>query len=147
MLFTGLPLSVSSILDVLTPITSPSLLTSGPPLLPGFIAASVCNRSTPSTVLVEGDDTAGYGQATANPVCKRKAERKHLVAHAYAIRMSNRDRVKTVVTVYLHQREVGSCVSLQHITVIEASVVQPDTHAARATYNMLIGYDQPRPHR
>ena len=53
MLSTGLPLSVSSILDVLTPITSPSRFTSGPPLLPGFIAASVCNRSTPFTVLVD----------------------------------------------------------------------------------------------
>ena len=41
MLATGLPPDVSSILDVLTPITWPELLTSGPPLLPGFIAASV----------------------------------------------------------------------------------------------------------
>ena len=41
MLATGLPPDVSSILDVLTPITSPELLTNGPPLLPGLIAASV----------------------------------------------------------------------------------------------------------
>ena len=41
MLSTGLPLSVSSILEELIPITSPSKLTSGPPLLPGLIAASV----------------------------------------------------------------------------------------------------------
>ena len=53
MLSTGLPLSVSSILDVLTPITSPSAFTSGPPLLPGLIAASVCNRFTPFIVLVD----------------------------------------------------------------------------------------------
>ncbi len=53
MLCTGLPLPVSSILDVLTPITSPSLLTSGPPLLPGLIAASVCHTSTPSIFLAE----------------------------------------------------------------------------------------------
>ena len=43
MLVTGLPASVCSILDELTPITSPSLLTSGPPLLPGFRDASVCS--------------------------------------------------------------------------------------------------------
>ena len=53
MLATGLPLVVSSILKLLTPITLPSRSISGPPLLPGFIAASVCNRSTPFTVLIE----------------------------------------------------------------------------------------------
>ena len=90
-----------------------------------------------------GDNTSGYGQAIANSVCKRKAERKHLIAHPYAIRISNRDRMETIIAVYLHQREVGSCVSLQHISLVEASVGQPDTHAARSTYNMLIGYDQP----
>ena len=53
MLVTGLPLSVSSILDELTPITSPLRLTSGPPLLPGFRDASVWSSRTPFSVLVE----------------------------------------------------------------------------------------------
>ena len=44
MLSTGLPeLSVSSF-DTTTPTTSPSAFRSGPPLLPGFMAASVCSR-------------------------------------------------------------------------------------------------------
>ena len=53
MLLTCLPLAVSSILKAFTPITWPWRLTRGPPLFPGFIAASVCNRLTPFAVLVE----------------------------------------------------------------------------------------------
>ena len=53
MLFTGLRSAVSSILKVLTPITFPSWSIRGPPLLPGFIAASVCSRATPFAALVE----------------------------------------------------------------------------------------------
>ena len=52
-LSTGLPLAAVSILEVFTPMTAPSILTSGPPLLPGLIAASVWKRSTPDTSLVE----------------------------------------------------------------------------------------------
>ena len=53
MLLTGLPSPVSSILEELTPMTSPASLTSGPPLLPGFSAASVWSRSTPCAVLMD----------------------------------------------------------------------------------------------
>ena len=38
---TGLPLGVRSIREVLIPTTLPSIVKSGPPLLPGLIAASV----------------------------------------------------------------------------------------------------------
>ena len=90
-----------------------------------------------------GDDPTGHSQVCTDPVSKREAQREHLVADAHAVRVANPDCIKGPSAIYLHQRKVGSRVSLQHVAVIAASIGQPDNHAARAIYHMLVGYDQP----
>ena len=51
--------------------------------------------------------------------------------------------MEPIIAIYLYQRKIGGCVSLQDITVIAASIGQPDTHAALTIHNVLIGHDQP----
>ena len=143
MLCTGLPLSVSSILDVLTPITLPSLSTRGPPLLPGFIAASVCHRSTPPVFLAE--EMMPRVTVKLLPILSGsgKPSASTLVAYPNATRISNRDGVEMPAAVYPHQRKVGGCVPLQHVAVITVPAGQPDAHPSRTSYYMRVGYDQP----
>ena len=84
MLLTGLPPVVSSILKVLTPITLPSRVISGPPLLPGIY----CSIGLQKVDIIYGpdgrDDASGYRQAVSNPAHEGVSECEHLVSRPYS---------------------------------------------------------------
>ena len=142
MLSTGLPPEVDSTFDVLMPITSPSPLIRGPPLLPGLIAASVCRRSTPVSVLL--DETIPLVTVRASPILSAsgKPEREHLVAHPHAVGVPDPDRMEPLGSPKVNEGDVGCRVFLQHPSFIGLAVRQSNLHYVRIAYNMLIGYDQ-----
>ena len=97
----------------LTPITSPSRLTSGPPELPGLIAASVWMALMYALSLdrllaaggdrpvLRADDAAGDGAGQA----QRRADGEHRVADDDAVGVAERQRGQ-VLGVHLEHREV-----------------------------------------
>ena len=96
---------------VLMPITSPRRFSSGPPELPGLIAASVCSISFDAAVgdaegaLRRADDADGDGVRVA----ERVADRHHPVAGRHLRRVAELRFGQRVVRLVdqLDQRAVG----------------------------------------
>ena len=66
-------LSASVILELVTPITSPAAFIIGPPLLPGFTAASVCIKTLPP-IICFADDTMPSVMVNGSPRGKPRTE-------------------------------------------------------------------------
>ena len=83
---------------VLTPITSPLIFSSGPPLLPGLIAASVwmkcwnCSADAGAVVALMMPNGDRSFQA------KRRADRHRPVAHLNAVGIGDRHRRQRTLT-------------------------------------------------
>jgi len=126
------------------PITSPSSVTSGPPELPGFTAASnwmrlVSRRDV--VALQAGDDAGGNRRADA----ERKSHRHHFIAGAQP-GGGTHDRRHHVV---------GQALCLQHGEIVLGPLaderrfgIEPveegDVDAPRALHDMQVGEDEAR---
>ena len=106
----------------LIPITSPAALISGPPELPGLIAASVWITSVIEKpfgrldLALQGrDDAAGHGAVEAEGV----ADRDHRVADFHLGGAAQRQRVQLVRRrVDVEQGDVGRRVGADHLGVV-----------------------------
>ena len=72
--------------DVVMPITRPYLSTSGPPLFPGLIAASVCTVHQPTDGANRADDAARH---RALQQTKWRSDGKDLLANLHALRATH----------------------------------------------------------
>ncbi len=95
-----------------TPTTWPCRLTSGPPELPGLIAASVCTalmkELSPRTLTrgdrpVDGADDAG-GHRRGQP--QRRADGHHRLADAHLVRGADRGRLEVLGLRHVEHRDV-----------------------------------------
>ncbi len=109
---------------VLMPMTSPRELSSGPPELPGLMAASVWMASSmgaPSAVANRADgadDAAGHGAAEAEGI----ADGVDLLADAELRGVGQRDRLQ-VGRVDLQQRQVVDLVRCRRPLALIAALV------------------------
>ena len=131
---------------VLMPITRPWLSSSGPPLLPGFRAASVwitlstrwpvmLRKVRPRALITPG----GHRRIEA----ERAADRDHELADAQAGRFSELC-MRQARGIGLHDRDVGPGVGPDHPARDLPAVVQPNAHAARTPDDVMVREQESR---
>ena len=126
---------------VLMPITRPRLSSSGPPLLPGFRAASVwITLSTRWPVMLRKVRPSALIDAGRHRriEAERTADRHHELADAQARRFAEL-RMRQSRGIGLHDRDVGPGVGPDHAARDLSAVVQAHPHAARAAHDVMVG--------
>src|SRR6185437_9323581 len=111
------PCSLGFRMAVTMPTTSPSIVASGPPELPGFAAASnwirLVNRRLPSR-----ERCSRLSPDTTRADAERKSDDEHVVAHGQIARRAQRRRCQVIGDLLgLQDREVVLRLQADHVGV------------------------------
>ena len=136
------PLSVA--IAVLIPITSPRMSSSGPPLLPGLIAASVCMKSLQLMIRADvaafgADDAGGDGRFET----ERRADRNRPIAHFDGLGIADlRGHQVFLIVLQLEDGEIGFRVGADQLGgVLGGVVVEFHLDPAGVLHHMKVGED------
>ena len=129
----------------LTPITRPAASSSGPPELPGLIAASVWMTSSIAKPLGRGDAALERGHDAGGERAlepERVADRDRRVADADGAGVAERERVQVdLLGVDRQHREVGVGVLADHARRDRAVVGEGDADVERGGDDVRVGED------
>jgi hypothetical protein len=108
---------------VLMPTTSPCMLTSGPPELPGLMAASVCMKSSKGPCLSCRALALMIPAGHRGLQAERRADGDDPVADLHLVGVAQRgERELALAVVELEHREVGLLVAADHLRLVLAAV-------------------------
>ena len=129
---------------VLMPMTSPSRLTSGPPLLPGLIAASVWMKlfalAQADSAALGADDSRGHRAFQA----ERIAQGQHPIADFGVVAITQFRRREVIGARDPQHRQVGLGVGMDLGCLVLAAVVQADCDLAAVAHHVGVGENHSR---
>ena len=111
---------------VLMPMTSPRMLSSGPPLLPGLMAASVCRKCWNCwwgrrDIALFGADDAGR-DGGLEP--ERGTDRHAPVAHLDGVGVADFGRDHVALAFHADHREIGRGIHADYLGVVFGGIVR-----------------------